>query len=78
MPSRQEVGAATALYAEAVAAYEAAKAEFQILQNDIAETIHTGNAPASVTLAEEERLRIKMFTAAAVVSKRDRERSPRV
>ena len=77
MPSRRDVEAATARYEEAVATYGAAKAEFQILQKDIAETILRGYAPAGATLAEEERLRSRMFAAAAVVSSRDRQRSPR-
>ena len=72
MPSGE--GLEVAAYVEALAMYEAAKADFQILQNDVAETIHSGYAPASITLAEEERLRNRMFAAAAV-SRRDRERS---
>ena len=75
MPSCDGFEAATKLYEEAVALYEAAKAEFEILQNDIAETIQRGYAPANATLAEEERLRSKMFAAAAEMSRRDRRRS---
>jgi hypothetical protein len=73
MPSREEFETARALYEEAVAVYEAAKADLEVLQKDIAETILRGYAPASVTLAEEERLKSKVFAAAALVSKRDRE-----
>jgi hypothetical protein len=78
MLSRQEVEAATALYEEAVVMYESAKAEFEILQTDIGKTINSGYAPHSTTLAEEERLRSKMFAAAALVSSRDRQRAPPV
>jgi hypothetical protein len=76
MPSRDD--AATARYEEAVVTYEAAKAAFQILQKDMAETILCGFAPPGPTLAEEERLRSRMFAAAAAVSSRDRRRPPRV
>ena len=75
MPSGKNHAAAIAAYVRTVAMFEAPKAEFQILQADIAETIHDGYAPAGATLAEEARLRSRLFVAVAVVSKRDRERS---
>ena len=75
MHTGQRLEAAIAAYVEAVAMYEVARADFEILQTDIAETISSGYAPTSATLAEEERLRSRLFVAVAVVSKRDRERS---
>jgi hypothetical protein len=78
MPIGERLEAAISAYVEAVAMYEAAKADFEILQSDIAETIVSGDTPTSATLAEEERLRIRVFAAAAAVSRRDREISPRV
>ena len=68
MPSREEFEAAHALYDEAVALYEAAKAEFEILQRTIAETIHNGRPPSDAALSEAERLRTKLFVAAERVS----------
>ena len=77
MHTGQRLEAAIAAYVEAVAMYEVARADFEILQTDIAETISSGYAPTSATLAEEERLTIRVFAAAAAVSRRDREISPR-
>jgi hypothetical protein len=41
--------------------YEPAEGEFQILQKDNAETIDSSYTPAGATLAEEERLRSRVF-----------------
>jgi hypothetical protein len=78
MATSERLEASIAAYVEALATYEAAKADFEILQTDIDETISSGYAPTSATLAEEDRLRIRVFAAAAAVSRRDREISPRV
>jgi hypothetical protein len=76
MLRRDELEAATALYEEAVAMYEAAKAEFERLKTTIAETGRSGRTPTSSTLAEEDKLRARLFVAAAKLSSRHRRLLP--
>jgi hypothetical protein len=76
MPSREEFEAATALYQEAVAMYEAAQAELEALKKAIADTIRRGGSPTGTALAEEDELRAKLFTAADRLSRRRHRRLP--
>jgi hypothetical protein len=68
MPSREDVEAAQALY-------EAAKADFELLKQTIAEAIRSGRNPTSEALTEEDNLRAKLFVAAAKLSTRHRRRA---
>ena len=56
--------------------FEEAKAEFETLKKTIAETIRSGRRPTSATLAEEDELRKKLFTAADRLSRRHRRLLP--
>jgi len=76
MPSRDEFEAATARYEEAVAKYEAAKAEFEILKTTIAEAGRTSRTPTGSALAEEDKLRARLFVATAKSSSRHRRLLP--
>jgi hypothetical protein len=70
MSSRQEFDTSTALYEEAVAMYEAAKVEFEALQETIADRLRSGTGPTSTELDEEERVRANLFFARVRLSRR--------
>ena len=63
MPTRQEYDVRSALYEEAFALYEAAKADFQALEKVIREQFPRGLAPLHSELSDEEASRTRLFLA---------------
>ena len=70
MPTRKEFDLASELYEEAVAMYEAAKAEFAALETMIQNTLAMGKAPSAGELSAEEAARAKLFVARVRLSRR--------
>ena len=68
MPTQKEFDLASELYEEAVAMYEAGKAEFAALQTMIQNTLAMGKARAWRTLVEEAG-RAKLFMARVRLSR---------
>ncbi len=71
MPTREELDEAQALFDEAVARYEAAKAEFDALEILIQRTLRNGGAPTHRDLIDEERARAKLYLARLRLSERE-------
>ena len=76
MPSTENLAATIAAYVEAVAMFERAKADFELLKKEIGETIRSGRRPTSATLAEQDELQKKVFAAADRLSRRQRRLFP--
>ena len=70
MPTRKEFDAATVLHDEAVAMYEAAKAEFEALHRAIRTTIDRGESPTAIERSEEQSARARLFVARVRLSRR--------
>ena len=72
MPTRQEYDVHSALYEEAVAMYEAAKAEFERFEKLIRATVSKNRLPTSTQLSHEESARAKLFQARVRLSELER------
>ena len=70
MTTRKEFDAAAALFEEAVSMYEAAKAEFDALQQAIHERLMKGELPPVVELNREELARVSLFKARERLARR--------
>ena len=71
MPTQKEFDLASELYEEAVAMYEAAKAEFAALETMIQNTLAMGKAPSAEELSAEEAARAKLFVARVRLSRQE-------
>ena len=69
MPTRKEFNLASELYEEAVATYEAAKAEFEALAKVIQKSLANGRDPSAKELCAEESARAKLFVARVRLSR---------
>jgi hypothetical protein len=76
MASGENRAAAIASYIEAVAMFEEAKADFELLKKKIGETIRSGGRPTGAALAAQDELRKKVFAAADRLSRRQRQLVP--
>jgi hypothetical protein len=76
MATQYQFGAADTLYGEAVAMYEAARADFEALEKLIARAVEKGQPPSADELREEERLRSDLFDARIRLSQRLRSMVP--
>ena len=72
MLTPEKSSAATTLYDETVAMYEAAKAEFEATTKTFQDRVRSGSVPSASDIVEEESARARLFFTSVQLSRRQR------